>query len=156
MIFQLEWASYDCTSIHTFEGPDGATEEGFRGLCNQLMHEALQDAVDGKPGRCDLHENPPYWLGYDYGVDEITVRLADHGYKEVTFPTVSYVHNTIIDGRFDEEGNGSDYSGGLELEPGLRAAVAEYNAKMHRDMREDALRRKILARTEIDLPQSVS
>jgi hypothetical protein len=135
MIFQLEWTTYDSAIIHHFEAPEGATLEQFQALCDKLMEESLQDAVEGKPGRSPMHENPPYWLGYMYGVEEVAARLADHGYKEVKFATVNYTHGSIIDGKKPEEGC-EDFGYGKTLTGDTREKVAAYNQKMSEDNKE--------------------
>jgi len=150
MIFQIEWTTYDSAIIHHFEGPEGATEQDFRAICDKLMHEALQDAIDGKPGKSVLHDSPPYWLGYDYGVDEIVARLPEHGYKEVKFPTVNYSHGSVM-GEHDDHAHMDPASGVICDE--LRAKVVAYNAEMHRGLAEKRLRQKML-RTETNLTGS--
>lgn len=147
-IFQLEWGTYDGSREFYFESPEGATFDQFKALCDMLVRQAAEDALNGKyqaplHQSCDSTGERRWWLGYDFFVDEVVARLPAHGYKQVTFPTVQYLHGMIL----------REYEGDKEnnvLGDDLAARVCQYNKEFDEDLREKRAERK----AERDLPAS--
>jgi len=124
MIFQLTWATYDCSIDYFFDGPDGVQED-FQKLCDELMREVTLRtlALEGDK----RHKS---WIGYSYLVDEVAKLLPSYGYEKINFKKAEYLHGCIF--RYPGEDLGSDNQKVLGDELETRAMA--YNAEMREAM----------------------
>lgn len=118
MIFLLQHTTYDGSWEYYFEGPEGATQETFKGLCDKLLRMAAQDILAGRPLHSDI---AGCLIGYDSLVREVSLRLPYHGYTRVELPTAEYVHGMIFSGEEDNKDG--------VFPPHFYAALVEFNRK---------------------------
>lgn len=145
-IFQIEWGTYDGSVEYYFDAPEGSTYEQFKSLCDQLIRESAEDALkfqyrDPMHLSSDSQGERRWWLGYDFFVREVVARLPEHGYKQITFPTVKYLHGMIL----------REYEGDTEnniLGEDLAVRVCAFNKAFEEDL--NAKRKE---RREKEVPQ---
>lgn len=106
-IFTLAHTDYEEYSPHHFVAPDGATEEQFTELCNNLIDPAVDELI--KRGGWSpivpdeqLADRDITWIGWREIVEIIAQKLLpEHGYQPVKFHEVSMWGGGIIGGSFN-------------------------------------------------------
>jgi hypothetical protein len=87
MIFKLEWVDYDSSNVAYFEAD--ATLKEFNILCNILMREAAEDALEHKASSV-FNQGHPKFIDQFYLFHEIVARLQERGYREIKLPSTRY------------------------------------------------------------------
>jgi hypothetical protein len=108
MIFQITWLDYDCSQDYYFEG-EGTVEE-FDALVRRLMSEVAADLSGWEHG----------YIGYSDLLEDVALRLPDHGFARRSFPTVKFRHGFILGRKEDDEE-------GVLTEEALQAVITHNN-----------------------------
>ena len=127
MIFVLEYADFECTRSHFFEGPEKATKEKFEKLCKKLLGEAAKLAIEKQGNTAPWNEESDWesFIGWGAIIYALCSILPNHGYKAVELPTITYVGGPII---MSKKKKSDGESKGLPAD--VRQMVIDYNQKL--------------------------
>jgi hypothetical protein len=141
-IFQLCWGDYDSWSEYFFLAPPGATEEGFKSLCDSLLPEAVRQLLQFNGWDADLEDREERskkdsnWIGWSNIVEELAHQLPKYGYERTKLPQVAYCGTSIIrendfnDNDWDERGKAQ-----IALLKETHVLVCEHNNKVEEGLK---------------------
>lgn len=114
-VSRIYWEDYE---PHDLIGPDNCTKEEFLALCESLLHDAAEAALEAE----ENSEHPSY-VGWSEIVTQLVNQLTKHGFTPVEPIEAKFAGSAIIrDNRAHE----------AQLPDSIVNKVSEYNEKVQR------------------------
>lgn len=141
-IFNLVYSSWDYEETYFFYGPENSTQEQFQDLCEALIPQAGQLAVERQK-----HEEYETWVTWTDVVESLIPLLERQGYQRFDLPKFTVVGSGII----GMSGSRKRYSEG---QLGYSAKlISEYNRVLDEKFKKDTDTKPNKSLTKRYLPQ---